>query len=453
MNEIDKIIKTKFQEDTYMPTNTQNIINQTLEQNKNTIIKKKAHKMNIINKIITIITSIMAMLLGSVTVYAAVGGTIAGKPVIEWIGLGFSNEYENYKVNVEGQEVANKETTIDLVSTVCDDGFTILEFDVKLSKEDKEYLRLGESIITEEALQKAKEYDEENKDKLGSLSYYDRLLEHQEITNTVELEFNNNLEAPENKAYNILIDDQGYYVTQTQTVSKISEYEYKVYQMYFLTDKELNGKTNFKLTLELDGMNNIGDINDYTGDKNVVILSSENNYRKIDISGEFNVEVSKDKALENTKIIDANCESAKYKELTQSVDEVKVTPLQIIIKLKTQIDNVSLQSLSSTRNKDYIGIIDYNVYDTNGNKLNSFNIEKQRTITYSNGTTEEWAPGDIGTYKDFYGATMNLTEYIIIEKKDNIQGIKIVPTVREPDFSSERYEEKNVDLTSFDINL
>ena len=91
--------------------------------------------------------------------------------------------------------------------------------------------------------------------------------------------------------------------------------------------------------------------------------------------------------------------------------------LQIIIKLKTQIDNVSLQSLSSTRNKDYIGIIDYNVYDTNGNKLNSFNIEKQRTITYSNGTTEEWAPGDIGTYKDFYGATMNLTEYIIIEKK------------------------------------
>ena len=104
-------------------------------------------------------------------------------------------------------------------------------------------------------------------------------------------------------------------------------------------------------------------------------------------------------------------------------------------------------------NKDYIGIIDYNVYDTNGNKLNSFNIEKQRTITYSNGTTEEWAPGDIGAYKDFYGATMNLTEYIIIEKKDNIQGIKIVPTVREPDFSSERYEEKNVDLTSFDINL
>ena len=104
-------------------------------------------------------------------------------------------------------------------------------------------------------------------------------------------------------------------------------------------------------------------------------------------------------------------------------------------------------------NKDYIGIIDYNVYDTNGNKLNSFDIEKQRTITYSNGITEEWAPGDIGAYKDFYGATMNLTEYIIIEKKDNIQGIKIVPTVREPDFSNERYEEKNVDLTSFDINL
>lgn len=452
MNEIDKIIKTKFQEDTYMPTSTQNIINQTLEQNKNTIIKKKAHKMNIINKIITIITSIMAMLLGSVTVYAAVGGTIAGKPVIEWIGLGFSNEYENYKVNVEGQEVANKETTIDLVSTVCDDGFTILEFDVKLSKEDKEYLRLGESIITEEDIeQEKKKYKEEYNIEFDE--NHSGLMEFKGVTNTVELEFSSNFEAPENQAYNILIDNQGYYIKGQQTTSKISEYEYKVYQMYFLTDKELNGKTNFKLTLKLDGINNIGNKDDYIGEKDFIILNTENNSRKIDISGEFNVEVSKDKALENTKIIDANCESAKYKELTQSVDEVKVTPLQIIIKLKTQIDNVSLQSLSSTRNKDYIGIIDYNVYDTNGNKLNSFNIEKQRTITYSNGTTEEWAPGDIGTYKDFYGATMNLTEYIIIEKKDNIQGIKIVPTVREPDFSSERYEEKNVDLTSFDINL
>ncbi len=452
MNEIDKIIKTKFQEDTYMPTSTQNIINQTLEQNKNTIIKKKAHKMNIINKIITIITSIMAMLLGSVTVYAAVGGTIAGKPVIEWIGLGFSNEYENYKVNVEGQEVANKETTIDLVSTVCDDGFTILEFDVKLSKEDKEYLRLGESIITEEDIeQEKKKYKEEYNIEFDE--NHSGLMEFKGVTNTVELEFSSNFEAPENQAYNILIDNQGYYIKGQQTTSKISEYEYKVYQMYFLTDKELNGKTNFKLTLKLDGINNIGNKDDYIGEKDFIILNTENNSRKIDISGEFNVEVSKDKALENTKIIDANCESAKYKELTQSVDEVKVTPLQIIIKLKTQIDNVSLQSLSSTRNKDYIGIIDYNVYDTNGNKLNSFNIEKQRTITYSNGTTEEWAPGDIGTYKDFYGATMNLTEYIIIEKKDNIQGIKIVPTVREPDFSSERYEEKNVNLTSFDINL
>lgn len=452
MNEIDKIIKTKFQEDTYMPTSTQNIINQTLEQNKNTIIKKKAHKMNIINKIITIITSIIAMLLGSVTVYAAVGGTIAGKPVIEWIGLGFSNEYENYKVNVEGQEVANKETTIDLVSTVCDDGFTILEFDVKLSKEDKEYLRLGESIITEEDIeQEKKKYKEEYNIEFDE--NHSGLMEFKGVTNTVELEFSSNFEAPENQAYNILIDNQGYYIKGQQTTSKISEYEYKVYQMYFLTDKELNGKTNFKLTLKLDGINNIGNKDDYIGEKDFIILNTENNSRKIDTSGEFNVEVSKDKALENTKIVDVNCESAKYKGLTKSVDEVKVTPLQIIIKLKTQIDNVSLQSLSSTMNKDYIGIIDYNVYDTNGNKLNSFNIEKQRTITYSNGTTEEWAPGDIGTYKDFYGATMNLTEYIIIEKKDNIQGIKIVPTVREPDFSSERYEEKNVDLTSFDINL
>ena len=54
----------------------------------------------------------------------------------------------------------------------------------------------------------------------------------------------------------------------------------------------------------------------------------------------------------------------------------------------------------------------------------------KRTITYENGIKEEWAPGDIGTYKDFKNATMDITEYIIIEKKDNINGIKIVPFER-----------------------
>ena len=38
----------------------------------------------------------------------------------------FSDQYEEYKVNVEGQELVNNETTIDLVSTACDDGYTIL---------------------------------------------------------------------------------------------------------------------------------------------------------------------------------------------------------------------------------------------------------------------------------------------------------------------------------------
>lgn len=60
-----------------------------------------------------------------------------------------------------------------------------------------------------------------------------------------------------------------------------------------------------------------------------------------------------------------------------------------------------------------------------GNELSSCQYEVKRSITYQNGKTEEWATGDIGTYIDFYHATMNLTEYIIIEKKDNVESIRI----------------------------
>ena len=117
---------------------------------------------NKVKRAITTIVTIIAILAGSITVYAAMGGEIGGKPVIEWLGLKFSDEYENYKIDIENQEIGNNETKIELVSTVCDDGYTILEFDVKLSKEDKEYLRIGEKVVTEEdkkeALKKDSEY-------------------------------------------------------------------------------------------------------------------------------------------------------------------------------------------------------------------------------------------------------------------------------------------------------
>lgn len=453
--DIDKIIKTNFQKDDYIPNSTKDKIDNILKQKRNIVIKVKNTKTNIMKKLVTIVASTIVVFIGSISAYAAFGGTISGKPIFKWFGIKFSNEYDNYKVTIEGQEIAHNETKIDLVSTVCDDGFTILEFDVKLSKEDKEYLRLGEHTVTEKDLEDAKVEDEKYKTDDGIVygNNYNGLLEYKDMINTVKIGFNADSFEAGVKCNNIIIDNEEYWAIQHQTASKISDYEYKVYQLYFLTDKELNGKTDFTLTLKVDSLGNTADLNSYTGNRGVILGNTGNNSRKIELNGEFNINVSKNKALENTTIITPECEDAKYKNMTKKVEQIKVTPLQIIVKVSTKIDNVSLQSLSYTRGKDYIGIVDFKAYDSNGNKLKLINYETKRTINYANGKTEEWSPGDIGTYKDFYNATMELEEYIIIEKGEDINSISIIPSVREPDFSQDLYKENDVNLQAFEINL
>ena len=137
MNEMDEIIKKKMQQDKYVPNSTQNVIDYTI---RNCINRSKRPKIKFKNRIITIILSIIMALLGSVTVYAVTSGKMNEIPFIKRLGLKFSDEYEDYKDNDVFQEVKNEETSVDLISTVCDDGFTVLEFDVKLSTEDKEKL-------------------------------------------------------------------------------------------------------------------------------------------------------------------------------------------------------------------------------------------------------------------------------------------------------------------------
>ncbi len=395
--------------------------------------------------------SLSIIFIGGISVYAAFGGTIGGKPVSEWFGIGFSDEYYKYKVNVENkQEIVYNETKIELVSTVCDDGFTILEFDVKLSKKDKEYLKLGELLFPEDVIEKARlEYEQhENKVYYAGPSYK-TMLKQKDLVNTINIPFNEKLNEPGISRCNILIDNERKYAKNFQTIEKISDYEYKLYQLYFLTDKEIGNKTEFTITLHANSIQNIADISNYKSDNQMVILNIQENTRKIEIDGVFNVKVSKNNAIENTKIIKPTNAISKYKQMTKRVEEIKVTPLQTIVKVSTQINNVSLNSLSNRKNENYIGLIDYEIYDEDNNIINSIEYETKRIITYQNGKVEEWGTGDIGTFKDFYNATLNLTEYIIIEKSDNIQNIKIVPVEKETLATGEKRNE----LQAIEINL
>ena len=95
MNNIEDLLEKASKKDINIPPKIEYKIQYALKH------KNKSNWGYSIKKLITIIASLVIVLIGSVSVYAAFGGTIAGKPIMEWIGIKFSDEYDNYKENVE----------------------------------------------------------------------------------------------------------------------------------------------------------------------------------------------------------------------------------------------------------------------------------------------------------------------------------------------------------------
>lgn len=440
MDNIEKILKDASNKEFNIPPKVEYRVNYTLNH------KHKSKWKIYIKKLSTAIASIVIVLLGGISVYAAMGGTISGKPFSEFFNIKFPDEYENYKINVEGKEIEKGETKIDLVSTVCDEGYTILEFNVNLSKEDREYLRLDKNVVTEQDIKDAEQR--------GTSSF---LQKNKDLKNTLQIMFNtkvtldNGNEVEDDANRYVIIDGKTYYPLCKQIVNKISDYEYKIFQLYFLTDKELQDKTEFTITLNNIKLGNIADYTNSESEEKMYLANTHGNARKMDIEGEFNINLSKKEASQNTKIIPVNDQKIKYKNMVKEIEEIKITPLQIIVKLKTTRKNLSLSELSNTRNKNYIGAINYKAYNENNEKLAMSYIETKRTITYQNGKVEEWSRGDIGTYKDFYNAKMETIEYLIIEKKENLNDILIKLIETQVDF--ENGGEKYVELDNFKINI
>ena len=141
MKDIEEILQTAEREKIEVPQKVQYRVRYTLK-NKT---KNKTHY--ILKNFATSVATLILVLVSSVSVYAACGGTIEGKTIIEWLGIKIFDDYEEYKVNIENKELSNNETSINLVGATCDDGFTILEFDIKLGEEDKEKLKSEEKQI------------------------------------------------------------------------------------------------------------------------------------------------------------------------------------------------------------------------------------------------------------------------------------------------------------------
>lgn len=372
----DESFKEKLISNLAQEVNTEKNINMT--KNKLRFVKLK--------RIIMGIISTLTMLFGSGAVYAALGGTINGVPVLEWMGIKFSDNYVEYIEPVENQIIENEDAKITLESTVCDDGFTILQFRVNIS-EDK-----LNSYKTEEDIESNWEVP------FCYLSFNDPVIVENGYKYT-ELGGAN---------YNLIIDEEEVWVRgrSVQSIDKISENEYLVYQMWFLDENMLKQKKEFEITL-----------------KDTVIGLGED---CIEVNGEFNVEVSKGKALENTKTITPNDNTVKYKKMEKSIEKISITPLQTIIKVRNVYKNIEPDDLVYVLDEDYVGQIDYIAFDQNQNKISSHTIQTEEKIIYEDGRIQELIPGEGWDIDDsIKNATFETVEMIAVEQNDFIKEIDL----------------------------
>ncbi len=495
MNSIEDMIKAVCQNDIEIPIKIQNRIHYTLKNKR----KNKPYFKNFITAII----SILGTLLGTFCVYAATGGTIEGISIMDWFGSKFSNQYIEYKQPVENQIVAFGDTSIELTSSLCSEGITILEFDVKLSEEDYQSLRLGETVDTEEFYQKMqeqKEYekqymiktiqsakyegtfadktdeeidsilskievtDEEIKnceyyqEYLDRIKSYDEQIEERKSTGyRIALALNTEQKGgtyhydkwnPDMDWYaSIYIDDVPYYVRNWQKTQKISDYEYKVYTMYSLKADELQGKEEFKITLKNNklinqvawkglGDNWLNDCQSFANDGNILDDSLGAKKCIKDVPFDFEVNVSKDAVLKDSKIIEDLDVKSEFRNITQTVEKVVASPLQTIVKINHSATNQSSNAFANRYQDPTIEHLpitrEYKVYDANGKSLSCFFTSNKNTLIYSDGTREDYDHHDIPN-KKYSNATWETIEYLLIENTDT-DYIKIVPveTVRNP---------------------
>ena len=496
MDVLDKMIKNALSKEIEEPYTYERAIKKAL------YINKKHKLKSYIKQAIIVIISTITTLIGSFSVYAVSGGKIEGIPAMDWLGIKFSDKYVEYKQPVENQVVAFGDTSVELTSTMCSEGITILEFNVKLSQEDYNNLKLGETAYTEEFNNQIQAYKEEAKQKmikriqsdkyggyftneteeeidsileqievteeemknseyyqeyLGKIKTYDKILEEMKNTGfklglalNVEQKggvYNYDKFNPNTTWYaSIYIDDEPFYVRNWQKVEKISDYEYKIYSMYSLTDDELKGKENFKITLKNNKLVNMvawESLGDSWLSECQWFAQKDYNYNIYlpekyikDLSLDFEVNVSKDLVLNDSKVIENPEIKSEFRNITQEVEKVVVSPIQTIVKVKHSASKQSSNAFANRYtdpNIEHLPITrEYKVYDAKGKELSCFGTSNKKTLIYSDGTREDYDIHDLPN-KKYKNAIWENIEYLLIENTDT-DYIKIVPveTIRNP---------------------
>lgn len=427
MKNIEELLKNSYNNKIEIPSKIDYRINYTL----NNLGDSTSFKFYI-KKIFAIMTYLALVLFSGLSVYAAFGGTINGENVFEWIGIKISNQqFNENKENIVEQIYSNDNTNVTLLSTFYDGNLAILEFNITLSEKDKNYLKIGQNVVTKDYINK--DLDENDiinvvidGKKLSSQETKKILMEqHQnETIDKIWLSINNKEVFDKNGNsyiegnYNnncITVNNKEYYLRHNakQIVNKVSDYEYKVFQTYVLPQEFY--ATVDKLNLKI---NNIEIISDKTqlGDTQ----------KRIHLLDNYEVEMKRNDSIKLIDNLSITNSIDNNKKISQKIDYIATSPIQTTIKISTQLNNVNYDELVNLNNKNYIGQLYYEIYDENNNLLTSYKVETKRKIIYSDGKSEEWEIDSVTPSKYFENAKIELTQYLICEKSASNLTIKTV---------------------------
>lgn len=392
--ELEKIINQVSKEEIEVPESTYKTVNDRL----NNLNKKE--KRGFFKTLGAGIAATVLLSGISLATYTIAGGEINGKPVIEWLGIGFSDKYEEYVVPVEGEFVEAEGAKLTLTGKLCNEEVVVLEFNLDLNEEAQK--KIGKLDITNG------NYIPADEEECGLGVGFNNLRGYR-VNNSLILD---------GKEYDLKS------VQCPQKVAKLSDSQYKITQMFFLTEEILDGKEEFTIKL--------GDIlvENYTA-------GTEDEFPGyIEIGGEFNVKLSKENVGKDTKVVEQEKQQVIYNNMTVNLDKVTVTPIQTIIKLTSETTNVSDESFVDDEHENYIGWKEYELYDKNKEKVSFLHYQKI-TVILEDGTVLTEASGDLRAKdetgdmynydKDFKNAKMIHQEYIVIETKEGQTEIDILP--------------------------
>lgn len=348
--------------------------NKIIEKMEREQVKRNGGIIMKIKNVITAIVSLLGLMACGGFVYAAVSG------MLDINGILFADEYVNYQETVENQIIEKEDTKVELVSTICDDGFLVLQFEIDLN----------DNLAGPEDLG------------LVNVSFNEKLVEENGDENLYFSGTN----------YNLIIDGENHWLRGAVTsklVENIKNKNYTLYQLYFLPAEAIENKETFTVTLD-----------------DIILVLNPDPEEYFEMDGKFEIEVSKEKALQDTTAFENDGASVIYERLTHKVEKVSQTPMQTLIKLSSLTKDATLSNTTYLLDEEYIGNLEYEVYDQNGNELSTFNCTSGYEFYYPDGTVQKITTSSDTNGEEEYGYNKILMEeYIVTEKNEDIKSLRI----------------------------